>query len=70
MSAPRAADLRALARVARYLVGASRVVYEYRWQQRPPLRAYADPDFAGCVATRRSTSGGAVLFGTHLLKHW
>jgi hypothetical protein len=70
MSAPRVADLRALSRVARYLVGACRVVYEYPWQRRPVLKAYTDSDFAGCVATRRSTSGGAVLLGSHLLKHW
>ncbi len=70
MSAPRVADLRALLRVARYLVGACRVVYEYPWQQRPVLKANTNSDFAGCVATRRSTSGGAVLLGGHLLKHW
>jgi hypothetical protein len=70
MSAPRAADLTALLRVARYLVGAGRLVYEFPWQHRPVLSAYTDSDFAGCVATRRSTSGGAVLLGTHLLKHW
>ncbi len=70
MSAPKPADLRALARVARYLVGAGRVVYEYPWQSRPVLRVYTDSDFAGCVATRLSTSGGAVMLGTHLLKHW
>jgi hypothetical protein len=70
MSAPKAADLRALSRVARYLAGAGRVVYEYPWQSRPVLRAYTDSDFAGCVATRLSTSGGAVMLGTHLLKHW
>ncbi len=57
-------------RVARYLLGAHRVVYEFPWQHRPVLSAYTDSDFAGCVATRRSTSGGAVLLGTHLLKHW
>jgi hypothetical protein len=70
MSAPRAADLRALSRVARYLVGAPRVVYEYPWQSGPVLRAFSDSDFAGCVSTRLSTSGGAALLGTHLLKHW
>jgi hypothetical protein len=70
MSAPKAADLRALARVARYLAGAGRVVYEFPWQQRPVLRVYTDSDFAGCVATRFSTSGGAVMLGNHLLKHW
>jgi hypothetical protein len=70
MSAPKEADLRALGRVARYLAGAGRVVYEYPWQSRPVLRVFSDSDFAGCVATRLSTSGGAVLLGTHLLKHW
>jgi hypothetical protein len=70
MSAPRAADLQALLRVARYLVGAPRVVYEYPWQRTTALRAFSDSDFAGCVASRLSTSGGAALLGTHLLKHW
>jgi hypothetical protein len=70
MSAPKVADLRALSRVARYLAGSGRVVYEYPWQSRPVLRAFTDSDFAGCIATRLSTSGGAVLLGTHLLKHW
>ncbi len=69
MSAPRVEDLTALLRVARYLVGASRLVYEFPWQHRPVLKAYTDSDFAGCVATRRSTSGGALLLGTHLPKH-
>ena len=29
-----------------------------------------DTDYAGCLATRRSTSGGAALRGAHLIKHW
>ena len=70
MSAPRPADLKALQRVARYLAGAGRVVYEYPWQVKPVLSVYTDSDFAGCVASRLSTSGGAVLLGSHLLKHW
>jgi hypothetical protein len=70
MSAPKVVDLRALSRVARYLVGACRIVYEYPWQRGPVLSAYTDSDFAGCTASRLSTSGGAVLLGTHLLKHW
>ena len=70
MSAPKPADLKALLRVARYLAGAGRVVYEYPWQVKPVLSVYTDSDFAGCVASRLSTSGGAVLLGSHLLKHW
>ena len=45
----------------------------YRYRPAPagqPLQVYADTDFAGCVHTRRSTSGGCALQGGHLLKHW
>ena len=31
---------------------------------------FADTDFAGCMRTRRSTSGGCVMRGSHLLYHW
>jgi hypothetical protein len=34
------------------------------------LVVYADTDFAGCRATRRSTSGGCALWGGRLVKHW
>ena len=31
---------------------------------------FADTDFAACLATRFSTSGGVALRGAHLIKHW
>ena len=31
---------------------------------------YGDTDRAGCLRTRKSTSGGFVLVGTHLIKSW
>ena len=34
------------------------------------LTNYVDTDFAGCHLTRRSTSGGLLMRGGHLLKHW
>ena len=70
MSAPRWKDLAALRRVARYLILAPRLVYHFRWQADADLDAYVDTDFAGCAATRRSTSGGVLCRGGHLLKHW
>ena len=29
---------------------------------------WSDMDFAGCKRTRRSTSGGVVMFGSHCIK--
>ena len=71
MSAPRSEDVRALERVASYLRGRPRLVYRFPWQQgEQPAHAYVDTDFAGCLITRRSTSGGLCLLGKHLIKHW
>ena len=71
MSAPRQQDRQALRRLCRYLLGAPRVVYHFARQEvARPLQVFADTDFAGCVHTRRSTSGGCALRGGHLLKHW
>jgi hypothetical protein len=71
MSSPTAADLRALKRVARYVIGAPRVAQLFRWQRRPGnLVVYGDSDFAGCQTTRKSTSGGAAMWGLNTLKTW
>jgi hypothetical protein len=70
MASPTRQDLEPLTRVARYLKGAPRVVYRFAWQQEEDLRAFVDTDFAGCLATRRSTSGGCAKRGAHLIKHW
>jgi hypothetical protein len=70
MSAPTVADAAMLRRVARYLADEPRLVYTFAWQQQGSLRVFVDTDFAGCVRTRRSTSGGCALLGDHLVKHW
>ena len=70
MTAPRKCDMRALGRVARYLKGAPRLVYTFPWQEHASLSVFVDTDFAGCVATRKSTSGGCALMGRHIVKHW
>ena len=33
------------------------------------LNAFVDTDFAGCMRTRRSTSGGCIMRGRHLIQH-
>jgi len=71
MRAPGRADLEALRRLGRYLVDSPRLVYLFRWgRPLPRLTVYGDTDFAGCRATRRSTSGGCAMWGSHLVKHW
>ena len=60
-----------LKRVARYLKDAPRLCYEYRRQRCPiEVTVWTDTDYAGCKETRRSTSGGAVMIGSHCVKSW
>ena len=71
MASPTKGDVLRLKRALRYLVGAPRVVNKFIWQKpQKHLRTFSDSDWAGCVKTRRSTSGGAVMFGKHLITHW
>jgi hypothetical protein len=70
MSAPTAADAAALRRVARYLADEPRLVYAFAWQHHGSLQVFVDTDFAGCLRTRKSTSGGCAMLGQHLVKHW
>ena len=63
-----------LKRVARYLIGKPRLVYNYRWgdgvSKDDCFDIYVDTDFAGCKESRRSTSGGVCLLGKSNVKHW
>ena len=34
------------------------------------IHVFADSDFAGCKRTRRSTSGGAIMWNNCLIKSW
>ena len=63
--------MKALQRLVRYLGRSRWLNYLFKWQDETmTLVACVDTDFAGCMTTRRSTSGGLVLRGQHLLKHW
>ena len=70
MSAPTNLGWQATKRIGRYLVGKPRLVYVYRKQELDAIDVYVDTDWAGCVKTRKSTSGGAIMLGRHCLKHW
>ena len=70
-SKPTAKSVEKLKRCVRYLCHKPRLVYNYLFQDPvSQLTTYVDTDFAGDVETRRSTSGGAIFRGSHLLYHW
>ena len=71
MARPRKGDEVEVKRVIRYLRAKPRAYVEYPWQDRPiHLNVYTDSDWAGDVASRRSTSGGAAQMGRHTVLHW
>ncbi len=47
----------------------NRMVVEYNFQRLPEkVVVRSESGFAGCKRTRRSTSGGVVVFGNHCVK--
>jgi len=70
MSRPTEYSWQAVERACRSLRSAPRLVYNYPYQATEGVDVYTDTDWAGCPKTRKSTSGGSVMFGSHLIKHW
>ena len=71
MADPDRGDLKKLKRLARYLKGKPRTVSVFRYQGRmEEFEGFSDSDWAGCRRTARSTSGGALMRGSHCLKTW
>ena len=71
LSNPKANDEIALKKLGKYLLGKPRVVSNFRYGgDCGDLIVEGDSDHAGCVRTRKSTSGGMVRWGSHVLKWW
>ena len=71
MSAPCKSDWKMLKSIARHLRSHPRVLLQYKYQDPPhSMEAIVDTDFAGCRRTRKSTNGGCVMHGMHLIKSW
>ena len=68
MSSPTIVGRDALKRLCRFLVGKKRFVFKYPWQRASTLECNSDTGWAGCSKTRKSTSGGCLMFGGHLIK--
>ena len=59
-------------RVGGYLAGNHRLAFNFKCVDKVPtfIDIYRDTDFAGCQSTRRSTTGGVAMIGSHIVKHW
>ncbi|GJR84609.1 ribonuclease H-like domain-containing protein [Tanacetum coccineum] len=67
MHDPREPHLNAMKCVLRYLRGTTNLGLQLLQSTTSQLIAYSDADWAGCPATRRSTSGYCVFLGDNLL---
>ena len=68
---PTIGSWRQLKRLARYLKKRFWAVATFDFQERSRIvDGYSDSDWDGCRRTARSTSGGALMIGNHLIKSW
>ena len=71
MSVPCESDWKMLKSIARYLRSHPRVLLQYKNQDPPhSMETTVNTDPAGCRRTRKSTNGGCVMHGMHLIKSW
>ena len=53
------------------MIDKTRSIVGFPYQGQPDaLEVYVDTDHAGCLETRRSTSGGIIMHGCHGIKMW
>ena len=72
MSTPTVGGEEQMKKATRYLVGAKRLIWEMRGDggDEEVIEAYVDSDWAGKLADRKSTSGGALVVGGGCVKTW
>ncbi len=71
MSDPSDHDWDKMKRIVRYLKGRPRMVYKMKWQQMwSKYDVFSDANWANCKVSRKSTSGGCIMFGSHCIRTW
>jgi hypothetical protein len=73
MSRPKRKSWNKLKRLARYLLKHPRLIFKYFAKDELEdmhLEVYSDSDWAGCLKTRKSTSGGMASIGGGMLRSW
>ena len=68
MSEPTNLSWQAVKLIGRYTSGNKRLVYVFGWQHIDCIDGHCDTDWAGCLRTRKSTSGGAIMLGAHTIR--
>ena len=69
MAKPLRAHWQKLIKIGRYLIGTPRLVVNFPWQEEVDMvTSYTDSDWAGCVRSAKSTSGGIIAIGDHIIK--
>ena len=70
MAKPRANDFMKIKRLVRFLKGAGEIKFLYAWHNEDEARditVLVDNDWAGNTETRKSTSGGVLKVGKHVI---
>ena len=71
MAKPTENDRGKLKKLIRFLKGCPRYINHYAYQDEVDrIVTWTDTDFAGCKKGRKSTSGGMMMLGTHVIKSW
>ena len=71
MSKPTSVDWSALKILGRYLFGRDRMAIGFGYQEKVQgIEVWTDIDYVGSIETRKSTSGGWIGLGYHLVKSW
>lgn len=73
MSRPRVKNFAKVKKPVRFLKGLGPVKWYFDMQSEKEskrIRVFAQSDWAGCRETRKSTSGGVLKVGKHLLRSW
>lgn len=71
MVKPKRGSWKRFKKIARFILGRSSVTWKYDWQEQcDRLDVYTDSDWGGGVGSRRSTSGGVLMLGSHCIRAW
>ena len=70
-ASPTKSSWRRLVRIGQFLKGKPRLVWHFGWQDAVDwFDVLGDANWAGCRRTRKSTSGGVTMVGSHCTRAW